>query len=388
MVNGDMQIVKYKAEDIISAEYNPRQLSKNQYKDLKDSMTRFGIVDPLIININKDRKNILVGGHQRLKVAADMEIKEIPCVEVDLSLDQEKELNIRLNKNSGEWDWNLLANNFDNKDLISWGFTEDEMSFFEEEPTEGLTDDDEVPEVEESITNTGDIWILGEHRVLCGDATKKEDVELLMDGEKVDMVFTDPPYGINYRSNKRKEKFDYIKNDDVIDGKFLEYIKLNSNSSLYVFTRWDVYSDWELIVSDKYKVENCLVWSKVAGGLGNLKSYWNQHEFIIYATNGDVSLRGKRQGNLWETSYHRSKDYLHPTQKPVELCVRGIKATSDNGHNIIDPFLGSGSTLIACEKTGRKCYGMEIDAHYCDVIVKRWEDYTGKKAERIEVASA
>ena len=181
MVNGDMQIVKYRAEDIISAEYNPRQLSKNQYKDLKDSMTRFGIVDPLIINVNKDRKNILVGGHQRLKVAADMEIKEIPCVEVDLSLDQEKELNIRLNKNSGEWDWNLLANNFNNKDLISWGFTEDEMSFFEEEPTEGLTDDDEVPEVEESITKTGDIWILGEHRVLCGDATKKEDVERLMD---------------------------------------------------------------------------------------------------------------------------------------------------------------------------------------------------------------
>jgi len=223
---------------------------------------------------------------------------------------------------------------------------------------------------------------------LCGDATKKEDVERLMDGQKADMVFTDPPYGINYRSNKRKEKFDYLKNDDVIDGRFLENIELNKNSSLYVFTRWDVYSKWESMVSEKYSVENCIVWSKAAGGLGNLKSYWNQHEFIIYATNGNVSLRGKRQGNLWETSDHRSKDYLHPTQKPVELLLRGINATSDKESNIFDPFLGSGSTLIACEKTNRKCYGMEIDPHYCDVIVKRWKEYTGNKAERFEAANA
>ena len=187
--------VQYDVSNLIFAEYNPRELTKDQHQDLKDSITRFGLVDPLIVNIHKERKNILVGGHQRLKIAKELGYKDVPCVEVDLSPDQEKELNVRLNKNTGQWDWDALANHFDVGELLEWGFSEDELQFTEPD-VQGLTDDDDIPEVEESITKQGDLWILGEHRLLCGDATKKEDVERLMDGQKADMVFTDPPYNV------------------------------------------------------------------------------------------------------------------------------------------------------------------------------------------------
>ena len=189
---------QYDVSNLIFAEYNPRELTKDQHQDLKDSITRFGFVDPLIVNTNKERKNILVGGHQRLKIAKELGYKDVPCVEVDLTPDKEKELNVRLNKNTGQWDWDALANHFDVGELIDWGFNEDELQFNEPDEINGLIEDDDVPEVDECITKQGDLWILGEHRLLCGDATKKEDVERLMDGQKADMVFTDPPYGIKH----------------------------------------------------------------------------------------------------------------------------------------------------------------------------------------------
>ena len=155
-----MQTVNYPIDKLIFAEYNPRQLTKDQYKDLKDSITRFGLVDPMIVNTHKQRKNILVGGHQRVRVAKDLGFEEVPCVEVKLTLDKEKELNIRLNKNTGEWDYDALGNYFDVGELTDWGFTDDELQFWAEEPTEGLIDDDEVPEVEEAITKQGDLLSL------------------------------------------------------------------------------------------------------------------------------------------------------------------------------------------------------------------------------------
>ena len=189
-----MDIQYYKAQDLIMAEYNPRQLTKDQYTQLKDSIERFGLVDPLIVNKNEDRKNILVGGHQRLRIAREMGMVDIPCVEVDLKLDQEKELNIRLNKNVGEWDYDSLANYFDVGELMDWGFSDDELQFYEEEPKQGLIDDDEIPEVEEAITKQGDLWILGEHRLLCGDGTIKSNVEYLLENKNIDLILTDPPY--------------------------------------------------------------------------------------------------------------------------------------------------------------------------------------------------
>ena len=364
------------------AEYNPRQLTKDQYTQLKDSLTRFGLVDPLIVNKHKSRKNILVGGHQRLKIAKEMGMEKIPCVEVDLPLDQEKELNIRLNKNVGEWDYDSLANYFDVGELMEWGFSNDELQFYEDEPEQGLIDDDEIPEVEEAITKSGDIWLLGEHRVLCGDAMKKEDVALLMEGQKADMVFTDPPYGMDLDT---------------------DYSKLPSTKKEGNKTYKPIIGDNKLF---NYKLFNWLdcdeqIWF---GANYYAKSIDDGGSWLVWDKREDVKfdkMFGSGFELAWSKSKHKQKIYrynntlfsgneearnkIHPTQKPTGLFIE-IMNDFKAKNKVIDLFLGSGSTLIACEKTNRKCYGMEIDPHYCDVIVKRWEEYTGNKAERVERA--
>jgi DNA modification methylase len=392
--NGNIDITYYKPTDLIAAEYNPRQLTKDQHKDLTDSIKRFGLVDPLIVNTHKERKNVLIGGHQRLKIATMLGLKEIPCVEVELNPAKEKELNIRLNKNVGEWDWDALANYFDVGELTEWGFTDDELQFYEDEPTEGLIDDDEVPEVEEAITQAGDLWLLGEHRVLCGDSTKEGDVEALMGQEKADMVFTDPPYGVEYEGGSKKwkklegdtEGFE-IYYDAVAKSK--RYIK--DEGSLYIcFASMKSEQVFKALREGGLNLKNMIIWSKNNAQFGMLgANYHQKHEPIIFACNGKRYnwYGAKNEVTVWDIARAHKNEY-HSTQKPVELVVRAISNSSKPKYLIMDLFCGGGSTLIACEKTNRKCYGMEIDPHYCDVIVKRWEEYTGNKAERIEAASA
>jgi DNA modification methylase len=336
------------------------------------------LVDPLIVNTHKERKNVLIGGHQRLKIATMLGLKEIPCVEVELNPAKEKELNIRLNKNVGEWDWDALANYFDVGELTEWGFTDDELQFYEDEPTEGLIDDDEVPEVEEAITKQGDLWLLGEHRLLCGDATKKEDVDLLMDGVKIDMVLTDPPYGMNLDTDYSKMGESAQTHRPVIgDDCEFEYFDVGCKEQFwfggdyYVQTlpkggSWSVWDKYPNDQNDKrFGSAFEMIWSK------------QKHKRKLYRI---ASLNG--------TGHQKREDIVHPTQKPSDLLMAILNEYSSKDSIVWDGFLGSGSTLIACEKTKRKCYGMEIDPHYCDVIVKRWEEYTGNKAERIEAASA
>ena len=355
-----MQVITKNIKDLISAEYNPRQLKKEQFNQLKDSIKRFGLVDPVIINKNDSRKNIIIGGHQRTRVAESLGIEEVPCVEVDLTLDEERELNVRLNKNTGEWDFDILADMFDIDELKDWGFTDDELLGFEiEEEKEGNIDDDEIPEVEEAVTKLGDLWILGEHRLLCGDATKKEDVDLLMNGNKADMVYTDPPYGLGGYGGRKKMR---LMGDDLDVTPF--YSSIPDVKEIYVWGR--IYN----LVDINFEPRDIIVWYKNNFGLG--KGYRGQYEVCFYK--GDFS---GSDSDVWEVK--KDTKYIHPTQKPVDLCLRAIK--NSNPSNILDLFLGSGSTLIACEKTNRKCYGMELDPHYCDVIVKRWEEFTGKKAE-------
>ena len=364
------QIIQKDVESLIFAEYNPRQLTKEQYKNLRDSIDRFGLVDPIIINKNKDRKNIIVGGHQRVKVAIDMDILKVPVIEVDLTYEKEKELNVRLNKNTGEWDMDNLANMFEMNDLIDWGFDEDELILPDLEPIAGLTDDDDVPEVEESICKAGDLWLLGEHRLLCGDATKKEDMELLMDGNKADMVLTDPPYGMNLDTDYTTMGIKSQKHKPVYgDNKQFNYFDLGCNEQFWFGGDYYVDSlpkDGSWFVWDKYPTDQNdkrfgsafeLIWSK------------QRHKRSIYRV---MSLN---------VGHHKKEKIEHPTQKPSDLLIKILNKYSSKGSSVWDGFLGSGSTLIACEKTGRKCYGMEIDPHYCDVIIKRWEDYTGKKAQ-------
>ena len=404
-----MQTVNYQIDKLVFAEYNPRQLTKDQYQNLKDSITRFGLVDPMIVNTHKERKNILVGGHQRVKVAKDLGFEEVPCVEVKLTPDKEKELNIRLNKNTGEWDYDALANYFDVGELTEWGFTEDDLQFAEPEEITGLIDDDEVPEVEESITKTGDIWILGEHRVLCGDATKKEDIERLMDGQKARMSITSPPYE-NQRDYSQWESYnDYL---NFISQIIENYKKISANDFIVFWNMGSSEPTNNFIPADNYKqfIDNgfkwleWIIWNKESATWTIPRSQHIEKGLYIPALRWEslmVFSLGKRphfelsdkkeirnwQENVWEMNKvigSQQKKIGHPALFPVELPYRAIKSYSKKNENIYEPFLGGGSTLIACEKTNRKCYGMEIDAHYCDVIVKRWEDYTGKKAERME----
>ena len=408
MDEGIITTKQYHIDELIFAEYNPRQLTKDQYQGLKDSITRFGLVDPVIINKHKERDNIIVGGHQRVKIAKDLGYKEVPCVEVNLTPEKERELNIRLNKNTGEWDWDSLANYFDVSDLLEWGFTDDELQF-EPELVEGRIDDDEIPEVEEAITKSGDLWLLGEHRVLCGDSTKEGDVEALMGQEKADMVFTDPPYNANYnpdespRASSRtdktklnKRKMGGIKNDSMTTDDYRIFLNnafnnmmqsLNCGSVFYLCCNYPAVVDYSVVLTEiETNISCCIVWDKGAMILDR-KDYHASHELILYGWKKGKAhefTEDKSLTDTWLIKRDAFKDYRHPTQKPIELVQKALG--NHKANNVYDPFLGSGSTLIACEKTNRKCYGMEIDPHYCDVIVKRWEDFTGNKAERIERA--
>jgi len=495
--NGHITTAQYSISDLIFAEYNPRELTKDQHQDLKDSITRFGLVDPLIVNIHKERKNILVGGHQRLRIAKELGYKSVSCVEVELTPEKEKELNVRLNKNTGQWDWDALANHFDVGELLEWGFSEDELQFTEPD-VQGLTDDDDIPEVEEAITKQGDLWLLGEHRLLCGDATKKEDVERLMEGQKAELLHADPPYGMGkekdgiINDNLYREKLDAFQMDWWES--FRPY--LEDNGSVYIWgNAEDLWRLWYKLLKDTERLtfRNEILWSK-GHGLGmssdkhrqyatvserclffmlgeqgfnnNADNYWegwdslqqffeterkkipendktianalgfkdgrtinhwysrSQWAFITEDNykklqeycrnkNSDVFKKDyndlKKEYNDLKKEFYSTRAYFdnthdnmtdvwqfervkgeerhgHATPKPVQMIERIIKSSSQE--KVIEPFLGSGSTLIACEKTNRKCYGMEIDPHYCDVIVKRWEDYTGNKAERFEAANA
>ena len=388
------KITHKQIDDLIFAEYNPRQLSDEQYKHLKDSISRFGLIDPIIINKNKDRKGIIIGGHQRVKVAKTIGINEVPCVEIDLTYDKERELNVRLNKNTGSWDFDVLANTFDIDELIDWGFDEKDLQLdiFDEEK-EGLIDDDTIPDDVESVCKLGDLWQLGEHRLLCGDSTKKENIELLLDGKKADMVFTDPPYGVSAGGGRtqtvKKNNIKKIENDDLREKDLLNFlikaisiIPLKDKCSFYIC--YDQKSQVEFIsaIKNKWNFKRTLIWNKNVFGLSGKKGYRPKYELIAFGSNGDEYnwYGDNSQADVIDVP-RPERIGNHPTTKPIKLVEIALKNSSKLKDIILDSFLGSGSTLIACQKTNRKCYGMELDPNYCDVIIERWEQFTGKKAE-------
>jgi DNA modification methylase len=267
-------------------------------------------------------------------------------------------------------------------DLELTGFTLDEIAGLSPKITEGLTDEDAVPEVPETpITKLGDVWLLGKHRVMCGDSTSIDAVEKLMDGQKADMVFTDPPYGVSYQSNKRTKsaKFDVLKNDDVIL-EVVPIIEACSTGWVFIWTTWKVIDKWLENTSGFGFPTNMVIWSKGGGGIGDLKkTFFTDYEMALVFNRG-AELTGKRIGSVWKVGKDGATTYAHPTQKPVALAEEAIDKTTRSGAVVLDLFGGSGSTLIACEKTGRYARLMELDPKYVDVIVKRWQEFTGKKA--------
>ena len=369
-VNQEMKIKTRKISDLIRAEYNPRELTKEQQNQLTDSLKRFGLVDPIIVNTHKDRKNILVGGHQRMKVWESMGNETIPTVEVNLNLEKEKELNVRLNKNTGQFDMELIQEHFETDDLIEWGFDAEELEFFEPEVLEAEEDDFSVPDEIKTDIVLGDLIEIGKHRLLCGDSTCSDTVAKLMNGEKADLLLTDPPYGIDYgnqliKGEKFKEKTNKHGWRNFGNPKWDES-KPQSGVLQYLcqITTNQIIWGGNYFTEDLAPTMGWLIWDKGQRGfsLADGEMAW---------TSFNNALRIKE--------YARAKanreDKKHPTQKPIEimdLCFKYADRHSKNDISIVfDAYLGSGSTMVAAHQLKRKCYGMELDPKYCQVIVDR-----------------
>ena len=383
--------MKIQSVAIADLVFDPANARKHEAKNLdaiKGSLARFGQQKPIVVG----SKGVIIAGNGTLAAARSLGWEKIDVVYTDLTGTDATAFAIADNRTSelAEWDAGVLSETLKSLqemdfDLGSIGFDADDLAALiaTPEPPEGLTDPDAVPENVETRCKPGDLWVLGTHRLLCGDSTNVQHVERLMGGEKADMVFTDPPYGIDFQSNHRKKtpQFDRLANDDVIlDIGPVLWAVMADNSAAYICTRWDVYPKWiEQLAS--FSLKNCVVWFKRGGGLGDLKNaYSPNHEFIIVAHKGTSPLRGKRRPDVWEIGRDNVSEYAHPTQKPVDLSAFAIDSHSDRDSRVLDLFLGSGSTLIACHKTQRRCFGMEIDPKYCDVILARWEAFTGKVA--------
>ena len=376
--------MKIEIADITSIkpyENNPRKLSETAIEKVAMSLKEYGFRQPIVV----DKDRVIVAGHTRYRASKKLGLKQVPVSVIDnLTEEQINAYRIADNRTAeeSEWDSELLKmeiKELEAKDfkLDLLGFNEDQLNDILFEEKQGLTDEDEVPEApEEPISKLGDIWKLGNHRVMCGDSTIINEIDKLTEKQKPDMIFTDPPYNVAF--NGRSGKFDIIKNDNLEESEFNNFIDtiisnlniLNINT-YYICCNWAFYG----VLQKKLKPKACIVWAKNVFGLG--KGYRHQHEFILFDGFIDASI--KNESDLWKIS--KDTKYKHPTQKPVELSSRAIKNSSKPQNTILDIFGGSGSTLIACEKLNRKARIMELDPIYCDVIVKRWENFTGKKAE-------
>lgn len=377
-----MELVTKNTSDLIPYVNNSRTHSEEQVNQIISSIKEFGFTNPILI----EQDNGIIAGHGRIMAAKKMGLKEVPCVIVKgLTKTQIKALNIADNQialNAG-WDLEKLkleiqGLNEDEFNLDTLGFTKNQIDDFLFTETVGLTDEDEIPETpEEPISKLGDIWKLGNHRVMCGNSVDYEDVHKLMDNKKADMVFTDPPYGYEYLSN-HQSKHDKILNDDkILD--FAPICKdfMFDNSSIFVCGSFQTISKWIDYISKYFAYKNLIVWKKNNWSMGDLKgSFAGQHELIIFAHKGKIELLGKREPDVW--NFDRIPPKMHPTQKPVELIKYAMSKVQSG--LVLDLFGGSGSTLIACEKSNKTNYIMELDPKYCDVIIKRWENFTGKEA--------
>ena len=385
-----MEIQNIKTDKLIPYVNNPRH-NEDAVEKVMASIHEFGFKVPLVI----DKNNVVVTGHTRLKAAKKLGIEEVPCVVADdLSDAQIKAFRIADNKVSeyAEWDEDLLKIeleqleemdfNLDNLNIHYSDFDLDICDDIEEIEPEEV----EIPEVpEEPKAKLGDIYQLGNHRLMCGDSTNTDDVGKLMNGEKADMLFTDPPYGYEYQSNMRTKtkKFDVLENDDKkID--FMPMVKKYNDGFVFICTTWKVLKDWLEIFEKYYELTNMIIWNKGDGGIGDLKHTFSTDYEIILCSNNNKEITGKRIGSVWNIPKDNVNDYIHATQKPIKLSATAIQNTTNKNEIILDLFGGSGSTLIACEQLNRKCYMMELDPHYVDVIIKRWEDYTGNKAIKLE----
>jgi DNA modification methylase len=375
-------------KDLKSDHKNARKRTDRSAKLIAESLQRFGAARSIVI----DEENRILAGNGTIEGAKAAGIKNVRVIETDgteiiavkrtgLTEDEKIGLALADNRTSdlSDWDKDMLQQLSEQHDIAPW-FDADDLAEIlgtvEQLPAEGLTDADDVPEVPaEPVTKPGDLWILGNHRLLCGDSTDIHAVERLMDGKKADMVFTDPPYNIGYQD--MGAKFEKIANDKMSDEEFLDFLRstVMPCEVMYVCCSWQYAHLFKQAMADLAKpAKAMIVWDKV-NPAQNLDLYYKQHEIIFY--HGPFGGQSTLRGDVWQLK--RQRNTLHPTMKPIELIEMALE-DHPKRKLVFDGFGGSGSTLIACEKTGRHARLMELDPSYCDVIVKRWEDFTGKKA--------
>ena len=387
-----MIIEKKNTADLLPADYNPRKDLKPgdaEYEKLKRSIEQFGYVEPVIWNQTTGR---VVGGHQRLKVLMDMGMTEVDCVVVARDEEKEKALNIALNKISGDWDKDKLALLIADLqgadfDVSLTGFEPAEIdALFKDTLKDGVKDDDfdvGAELAQPTMTKPGDIWTLGRHRLICGDSTKAETYDLLMGNTKANLVITDPPYNVNYEGSAGK-----IKNDNMADEAFYNFLldaytqmhsAMADDASIYVFHADTEGLNFRRAFADAgFYLSGCCIWKKQSLVLGRSPYQW-QHEPCLYGwkKNGKHQwYTGRKETTIWEFDKPK-KNGDHPTMKPIPLLAYPIMNSSMSNSVVLDPFGGSGSTLIACEQTDRICYTVELDEKFCDVIVKRYIEQVG-----------
>ena len=347
---------------------NPRIIKDDKFQKLVKSLQEFpemANVRPVVCNTDM----VILGGNMRWKAAIEAGWKEIPVQIVDWSEDKQQEFIIKDNVSGGEWNWDDLANEWDLDLLNDWGLDLPDITMGEELTAE--EDDYEVPDQVETDIVEGDLFEIGDHRLLCGDSTSVDAVEKLMDGHKADMVLTDPPYGYSYKSNRGANHKELLNDDEILD--FLPIAKLFSVGFVMVFCAFKNLSEWIEYFKSCFELNNMLVWNKGGGGMGDLeKTFSTDYELCLVSHNGQ-KIRGERTGSVWSFGKDSEikKDGSHPTPKPVALICEMLNKCSDTGNKILDLFLGSGTTMVACHQLNRKCYGMELDPKYCQVIIDR-----------------
>jgi len=371
-----MIIEKKKISDLIPAPYNPRQSTAKQEQHLKESLEKFGLVEPIIFN---KQTGYIVGGHFRVRELKKLGIKEIECVIVDLNEADEKELNIRLNANTGGWDWDTLANDWDVVDLEAWGLEIPQFDTVEE--LEASEDDYEVPEggIETDIV-IGDLFEIGEHRLLCGDSTQTDTYEKLMQGELADMVITDPPYNVNYEGKTKdalKIDNDSMGNDDFYKFLYDFYTALTTavkkGGAIYVWhASSEIINFGKAMVDAGWLLKQQLIWVKNSMVMGRQDYQW-KHEPCLYGwLKGDSHKWHSDRKQTTVINFDRpNRNAEHPTMKPVGLFAYQIGNSSKVGDIVIDAFARSGTTMVACHELKRKSRLIEFDPRYCQVIIDR-----------------
>ena len=387
-------------ETLIPYAKNARTHSDEQVAQIAGSIKEFGFNNPVLV----DKENSVIAGHGRIMAARKLGMDKVPVVQLGHMTEAQRKAYVladnRIALNSG-WDTGMLSLELqdlkDDIDLSLLGFDPDELDALLNpiEETEGLTDEDAVPDVpDEPKTKLGDIYILGKHRLMCGDSTSIDDAEKLMDGLLADLVFTDPPYNVDY-SGRGANNLGTIKNDNMSAEDFEQFCRdifttynaiMKPLACIYVCHPDSASAPkiaFEKTFAEQFKKSSTIIWMKQSAGMG-WQDYRAQHEPILYGwkegKGSHFNAGDRTKTSIWKIGRDAQSSYVHPTQKPVCLPEEAIINSSKGSDCVVDLFGGSGSTLIACEKTGRVNRSMELDPKYCDVIVARWEQFTGKKA--------